>query len=285
MVGGSALRGVSLRVLKTMAAAGDQIRQPPAGVVVLIYHRVGARAAVEIDLPEVDFDRQMAFLAESGRAVSLDTAVDLLAGDAAEAGGRPVEDLPDRPVVVTFDDGTLDLAEVALPVLVRHGVPATVYLATRFVEEGLEWPASGAPLTWSAAREMCGSGLVTFGSHTHSHLLLDRLPAAEAAEELDRSRGLIEERLQVEARHFAYPKAVAPSSAVEGLVRERFRSAALGGNRPNVVGATDVHRLTRSAVQVSDGWRFFQRKADGGMVFEDRARRALNSLRYRRSVG
>jgi peptidoglycan/xylan/chitin deacetylase (PgdA/CDA1 family) len=272
---------VSLRTLKTVAAAGDRLRPPSAGVVVLIYHRVGARADIEIDLPEADFDRQMAYLAGSGRAVTLDDAVDLLAGGSPPDGdGRP-----EHPVVVTFDDGTSDLAEVALPVLDRHRVPATVYLATRFVDEGLAWPAGGEPLSWSAAREMRDSGLVTFGSHTHSHLLLDRLPAGEAADELDRSKGLIEDELQVAAEHFAYPKAVAPSPAVEGLVRDRFRTAALGGNRPNVAGATDRHRLARSAVQVSDGWTFFVRKLAGGMALEDSARRALNRLRYRRSAG
>ena len=44
--------------------------------------------------------------------------------------------------------------------------------------------------------------------------------------------------------------------AYEALVRGRFKSAALGGNRPNPYGRTDPHRLARSAVQRSDGMRF-----------------------------
>jgi peptidoglycan/xylan/chitin deacetylase (PgdA/CDA1 family) len=132
---------------------------------------------------------------------------------------------------------------------------------------------------------MAATGLVTFGSHTHGHLLLDRLPPAQAADELDRSRTLIEDQVGAPARHFAYPKAVAPSPEVEPLVRERFRSAALGGNRPNPYGGTDVHRLTRTAVQVSDGNEYFVRKARGGMALEDSIRRAVNRVRYRAAVG
>lgn len=275
-------RAAALQALKAAAVVGDRVRHRVPGVVVLIYHRVGRRAETEIDMPAADFERQMAWLAETGRAVDIDTAVARLV--LREPVGEGARSGPD-PVVVTFDDGTSDLAEVALPILARHQVPATVYLATRHVDEQLPWPADGQPLSWAGAREMVDSGLVTIGSHTHSHALLDRLSPDEAAAELDRSKGLIEDRLGVAATHFAYPKAVAPPPPVERVVRDRFVSAALGGNRPNPYSRTDLHRLARTAVQVSDGWTYFRRKADGGMALEDSFRRALNRVRYRGATG
>jgi peptidoglycan/xylan/chitin deacetylase (PgdA/CDA1 family) len=276
-------RGVALRTIKAVAAAADRVRPPTPGVVVLIYHRVGGGSGTEVDLSPEAFDEQMAWLAATGRVVSLDAAVVQLGG-----GGDGAVDgvAPDAgPIVVTFDDGTADLAEVATPILVRRGVPATVYLATRFVDEGRDFPDDGAPLSWSAVRDMAATGLVTFGSHTHGHLLLDRLPPAEAVDELDRSKDLIEHHVGAPAHHFAYPKAVAASAEVEPLVRARYRSAALGGNRPNPYRGADVHRLSRTAVQVSDGAAFFVRKARGGMALEDSLRRGINRVRYRTSVG
>jgi peptidoglycan/xylan/chitin deacetylase (PgdA/CDA1 family) len=284
-------RTLGLRTVKRLAAAGDRLRPPASGVVVLIYHRVGGGSGTEVDLSPQVFDEQMAWLAASGRMVSLDDAVDLLdpAGARSDAGDVPggvgSGDVVDDPVVVTFDDGTADLADNATPILERHGVTATVYLATEFVDRGMAFPDDGRPLSWSAVRDMAATGLVTFGSHTHRHRLLDRLPPAEAADELDRSRQLIEDHIGAPARHFAYPKAVAGSAAVEPLVRRRYRSAALGGNRPNPVGRTDVYRLARTAVQVSDGRGYFVRKARGGMALEDSIRRAVNRVRYRRVVG
>lgn len=272
-------RRLALRALKAAAAGRDRLHAPGDGVVVLIYHRVGGRAAVEIDLPTALFDEQMAWLASSRRVVTLDRAVELL-GD-----GEPPTSAEHPPVVVTFDDGTDDLVDEALPVLARHGIPATLYLATQFVDEGRPWPAEGRALSWAGAREMLDSGLITLGSHTHGHVLLDRLPPDEATQDLDRSRRLIEDNLGVVAEHFAYPKAVAPSPEVEDLVRARFRSAALGGNRANPFVGTDHHRLSRTAVQRADGMRYFERKADGGMELEDTARRLANRLRYRHAVG
>lgn len=273
-------RNLALRALKAVAAAGDRLRSPSPGVVVLIYHRVGGRSGTEIDLPAQAFDEQMAWLAATGRVVTLDAAVDLLAGAPTGATGAGA-----APVVVTFDDGTADLAEVALPILERHRLPATVYLATRHIDEGLDFPDAGTPLSWRAVRDMAATGLVTFGSHTHGHVLLDRVDPRTAADELDRSRQLIEDHVGAPAHHFAYPKAVPAAPSVEPLVRERFRSAAVGGNRPNPPGNTDPHRLARTAVQVSDGNTYFVRKARGGMALEDDVRRAVNRIRYRSAVG
>jgi hypothetical protein len=98
-------------------------------------------------------------------------------------------------------------------------------------------------------------------------------------EELDRSVSLIGERLGVEARHFAYPKALAGSPAADRAVRARFASAAVAGTRPNPYGRTDPYRLARSPVQVDDGLAYFARKVAGGMRIEDDLRRLINRRR------
>lgn len=261
-------------VVKRMAAAVDVVR-PTDGIAVLIYHRVGARTPVSVDLPRSLFAEQMAVLVERFRPLTMDEAADELEAG-APAGERPA-------VVVTFDDGTADFVDEAVPVLAEQGVPAVMYLATDHLESQRSFPDDGRPLSWAGAREALASGVVSFGSHTHSHALLDRISPAEAAAELDRSIELIGERLGIEARHFAYPKALLASPAVEPEVRKRFRTAAIARTRPNRYGAADLHRITRSPVQVGDGMRWFERKAAGGMGLEDDLRVLVNRWRYRRA--
>lgn len=272
------LRSTALRLVKRTAAAADHLRPRQRGVVVLLYHRVGAASGVEVDLPTALFDQQMETLAASGRAVTLDAALAWL--DGPRPAGPPEAD----PVVVTFDDGTADVVDVAMPVLVRHGVPATLYVATDFVERQRSFPDDGQPASWSGLADAMATGLLTIGSHTHTHALLDRLVLRAAEEELDRSKGLVEEHLGTEAAHFAYPKAVLARPEVEAEVRRRFRSAAVGRTRPNPHGRTDPYRLNRSALQVADGMHYFARKVAGGMALEDSVRRLLNRRRYADAV-
>jgi peptidoglycan/xylan/chitin deacetylase (PgdA/CDA1 family) len=263
------------QLVKGLAAAADAVRRPQ-GLVVLIYHRVGAHTRVSVDLPRALFADQLDALTVGWRLVTLDQAVGFLEGMAAPPGSPPI--------CLTFDDGTADFVEEALPEVVAHRVPVTLYVATEYVETGRPFPDDGRPVSWAGLRDALSTGLVTIGSHTHTHRLLDRVEGPEAADELDRSIGLIEDRLGLACDHFAYPKALLGSPPAEQEVRRRFRTAAVAGTRPNIYGSTDVHRLSRSPIQVGDGMRWFRRKATGGLGLEDDLRALRNRRRYAGTV-
>jgi peptidoglycan/xylan/chitin deacetylase (PgdA/CDA1 family) len=100
-------------------------------VTVLTYHRVAdPHAAAMLDEGVVDvtpeqLDRQLAFVRRWFEPVGLDGLL------AAARGVRP---LPRNPVLITFDDGYRDNHDVALPILQRHGLRATFFIATDYVE-------------------------------------------------------------------------------------------------------------------------------------------------------
>jgi peptidoglycan/xylan/chitin deacetylase (PgdA/CDA1 family) len=261
--------------VKAAASALDRVRSPARGLVILAYHRIGWHSGLELDLDAELFSRQVEELRER-RVMSLDDGL-----DAARA--EPAPEI-DNPVVVTFDDGTADFADVAFPTLVAHRIPSTVYVATRFIEEGIDFRGAGRPISWGALRDCISTGLLTVGSHTHSHVLLDRLPIERVDDELDRSIGLLRDRLNIDPLHFAYPRSLEGSVSARTAVRRRFRSAAMSGTRANPYGATDRYRLMRSPIQSSDGMRWFGRKLEGGMAAEDDLRRFINRWRYARAT-
>jgi peptidoglycan/xylan/chitin deacetylase (PgdA/CDA1 family) len=263
------------QLVKWTSAAADALRRP-RGLVVLIYHRVGGHTPVSVDLPRPLFAEQLTALGAGWTPVTLDAAAELLTGPLPPPGPPPV--------CITFDDGTADFLDEALPELVTHGLPATLFVATHHVEACRPFPDDGRPASWAGLREALSTGLVTIGSHTHTHRLLDRVGGREAADELDRSIGLIEDRLGVACAHFAYPKALLGSPAAEQEVRRRFRTAALARTRPNPYGGTDLYRITRSPIQVGDGMRWFRRKAAGGLALEDDLRTLRNRRRYAGTV-
>ena len=250
-----------MRVLERPVDTIVRARRSGDGCVALIYHRVGRRSPSPVDLTIDQVRAQFDRIVERG-ATALDGM--LTAGDG--------------PVTVTFDDGTADWPDVVLPELVERRLPATFYVSTDFVERQRPFPDDGRPVSWAGLAEMVSTGLVTIGSHTHTHRVLAAATGAETADELDRSVGLIEERLGVACRHFAYPKAIAPSPAAEVVVRRRFASAALAGNRANLPGRTDPYRLGRHGLTVADDHVSFERKLAGGAWLEGWLRERRDAL-------
>jgi len=95
---------------------------------ILIYHRVmPERDPMRPGEPTtIEFDWQMRLLREHFNPLPLSRAVELLG----------TGELPPRAVCVTFDDGYADNERLALPVLVRHGIPATVFVSTGYLNGG-----------------------------------------------------------------------------------------------------------------------------------------------------
>jgi len=253
------------RTLGILGPAVDAVWRRP-GVAALIYHRVGGRTASPVDFPTADFLRQLDWLAENARVITLDDALT----------PEPPGDRRPR-VVLTFDDGTADWPDVVMPALAARGMAATFYVATRYVEEARPFPDDGAPVSWQGLAEMASTGLATMGSHTHSHRVLAGVTSEDARHEADRSIALMSDRLGLHVRHFAYPKAVAPSPAAEVVVRRRFATAALAGNR-TIRPDSDRHRLGRHALTRADDLECFARKVAGGMVLEGWLREVRDAI-------
>lgn len=247
----------------------------------LAYHRFGASTPVAVDLPVEVIEQQLDLLAAHARVISLDDALAELVG---RADLNPATDRTRPTVVLTADDGTADWVEVLLPMLADRQLPMTWYVATRFVEEQRDFPNGGRPVTWASLRDAVSTGLITVGSHTHSHAVMTHLDASTAAEELARSRGLIESALGTPCDHFAYPKAMRPSAAAETEVRKQFTTAALAGNRRNRPGRTDPARLGRTPIKRTDDPRRFLSKVSGGARLEGFLREWYDRFRYQHDV-
>ena len=266
--------------IKRASAAVDSILPPAPGVTILIYHRVGGGSDSAVDMDADAFEQQLEHLAAHHDVIALETALLRLA-DPSNSAGDPAGDSARRSVVITFDDGTADFTDVSVPALVRHRLPATLYAATRFIDEGETFPWGAPPTSWAALRDAVSTGFVTVGSHTHSHWLLDRQPAADIEADLDRSLELIGTNIGVVPADFAYPKALPAAAVSEIAVRRRFRSAALASSRVNRPGATDPFRLARTPIQRGDGFRWFAAKANGGLRLEGEIRAVVARVRYR----
>jgi peptidoglycan/xylan/chitin deacetylase (PgdA/CDA1 family) len=138
-------------------------------------------------------------------------------------GGR----LPERPVVITFDDGFRDVYQNAFPVMQALGFPGVFYLISSQVD-------SGPHVRVAELEELAAAGW-EFGNHSASHRsLIEGYSAKLVQAEIVQSRLDLEELLGVPIRTFSFPYGLA-SAALRQQLEEVGYLAAVG------VGATWVH--------------------------------------------
>jgi peptidoglycan/xylan/chitin deacetylase (PgdA/CDA1 family) len=225
----------------------------PLAVPVLMYHEIADASATPSRLavtPE-DFAEQLGYLREAG--FNSVTAGELASNLAGEGG-----ELPDRPVVLTFDDGYGDFYDNALPLLKQHGFNGTLFMTTGWA--GLR-DEHKRMLNWRELAEVAEAG-IEVGGHTVEHPQLDQLPAERLHEELYASKALIEDKLSVAVPGLAYPFGYS-NARVRQTAREAGYSYAYSVNNFLTTGGADQFALPRLTAQRSTTLEQFRTMVNG----------------------
>lgn len=246
-----------------MTTAAD-VRVP-----ILMYHEIAppietrSRLAVT---PE-NFAAQLGYLRSAGFTTL--TAAELSAR--LTTGARP---LPDRPVVLTFDDGYADFHRRAMPVLAQHGFTATLFVTTGWEQDAdMRRSAPGRMLTTTQLAEVAAAG-IELGGHTRSHPQLDLLPEPLVREELCSSKRWLEDELGLAVPGLAYPFGYS-SALVRQVARAAgYRYAHAVDNRTADAEA-DLFLQPRLTIRRATTLPEFRRLADGQPTLRLREDRAL----------
>lgn len=185
---------VSTITALTITETGFQMVTSSSGsnpsIPVLVYHRVGYSGNNLTVTPE-RLAADLEYLRNRGyQAISLEKFENFILD-------RDVQ-LPEKPVLITFDDGYLDNYQNAFPLLDRYGMTAAFFVIT-----GLLWTQDR--LAPHHIIEMAGAGM-SFGSHTVSHRSLAELSDEECRVELSDSKTTMESILGRPVTIIAYPK-------------------------------------------------------------------------------
>ncbi len=175
---------------------------PPQGndavkVPILVYHSIRPPYAAQTKMmraynvaPE-EFVRQLQYLNNNAyHVISFDVLVDHF------ATGAP---LPEKPVILTFDDGWANQYRYAFPILQRLGFTGTFFIYTNAI-------GKRHFVTWQQVKEMAKAGM-TIGAHTKSHPYLISISAdtARLRDEIIGGKKVLEEHLGAPVKFFAYP--------------------------------------------------------------------------------
>jgi peptidoglycan/xylan/chitin deacetylase (PgdA/CDA1 family) len=214
---------------------------------VVTYHQVKEPATDGSSVTEAAFREQMHYLREKYEVVRLEEGVRRL------VRGRVAEHL----ISITFDDGYLDNAATAAPIMHALGVPATFFVSTDMISSTTPFPHDlerGRPpqphMTWDDLRHLAALGF-DIGSHTCSHADMGSIRFDQAQMELRSSRERLEAELRQPVRLFAFPygrRRNMRADIMEAARREYdICCSAYGGHNRTPLDPANVRRIVISS--------------------------------------
>lgn len=237
------------RIIKDILAL---VTHRQKGIPILMYHSV-AHNNVFFTVKQEIFAKQMKYLKDDCyQIIRLADLVSFLEKDG---------ELPQKAVVITFDDGFEDNYNNAFPILKKYNFPATIFLATGLVGRKIN-NAQNIPLKmldWAQIKEMHNSGLIDFQSHTVSHQRFNKMKLDEIEKEIIDSKKIIEENLNKKCEFFAYPRGWYNDEIIKILKENGFR-ASRTVETGKINQGDDMFKLKR--ISVNSTTSFIQFKAN-----------------------
>jgi len=206
---------------------------------ILTYHNFTKDESSSYKINIVEFEQQMDYLAAYNYSVI--SLSELLKG-------LRTGQLPQKPIVITIDDGFKSTYTLAYPVLKKYNIPATLFLYTDFIEK------NNYSLTWEEIREMTKNN-IEIGSHTLSHCNLLRYKENEdhdtyitrVKKEIFLSKEILESKIGKKVKFFAYPYGVY-SPLIKNLVIQAGYEGILNANSMNNNLNADPFSLNRQII-------------------------------------
>jgi len=197
-------------------------------VPILMYHHLLEPAeakkigAQNLNVSPAIFEQQINYLIKKGyQTIFLDELMDGMKGNRT---------LPQKPMVITFDDGYKELYYILYPLMKMKNFKATVFVISQFLD-------GDKYLSWDQLKEMASNNLLEIGDHTLNHSALTETQGEGfIRDQILSSQKIISERIGRTVKVFAYPYGTYNKTTEKILVEGKFTA----GVKSNNTGAACV---------------------------------------------
>lgn len=237
---------LQLAPVKALPPPADAIKVP-----ILIYHSISPhninQSAIQkyYDVAPESFEKQLQYLRDNGYTVlGLDFLADALTQTIT---------LPQKSVVLTFDDGWENQFQRAYPLLKKYNYTATFFIFTHSID-------SESFLTWDQIRTMDDGGM-TIGGHTRTHPYLPGITdPVILRREIIGGKSVLENRIGHAIDLFAYPYGHYTDQIIE-IVKEAGYKAARSAYKGVYHTSDDLYKLR--GIEATDDFDNFVRDLNG----------------------
>ena len=176
----------------------------------------------------------------------------------------------EKYVILSFDDGYADNFTYAFPILKDYGLPAAVFLATRYIKKNKNFkPADEGilyknleMLDWKQMEKMAAEK-IEFGSHTHHHIDSGIIARNLFEKEIIISKGLIEKYLRKPVNTFSYPFGKIHPDGQAILKNNGFKTACTTSWGIFRIGTDNPLKARRCEIVNEDSIEDFRLKIEG----------------------
>ncbi|EMK02562.1 polysaccharide deacetylase [Leptospira kirschneri serovar Pomona] len=208
------------------------------GVPVLCYHHLAPQGGPMggYNLHPNLLEEQFKFLKAAGyQTVRLDQFYSYI-------NGKKPSDFPDKPILLTFDDGSKTHWEVLVPLLKKYGFTASIFIYPSIISSGKKYY-----MTWDQLNNALDSGVLDLGSHTLYHPKLPTMSRALIRKQLLESKQILETKTGRKVIDLAYPFGLFDPRVIEEAKAIGYRMAFTVNPGKNLPG-TPVYNIHRSLV-------------------------------------
>lgn len=209
-------------------------------VPILLYHYVAYNPNPKdtqrdaLSVPPDKFDAQMDYLSKNGYTpITLDTLYGIY---------NKQTSAPNRPVILTFDDGYDNFYSIVFPILRKYNFHAVSFISTGLV-------GGSYYMNWNQIKEIQSSGLVNFEDHTVTHANLPTLSYAQTLKQMVDSKNTLTSQTGYPVNFIAYPFGTTNSS-----VQQAARQAGFVGGLGTWFGKATGGSMNMPRIRVSGFW-------------------------------
>ncbi|MCR5665029.1 MAG: polysaccharide deacetylase family protein [Oscillospiraceae bacterium] len=212
---------------------------------IIYYHNVVKEDGFSYQRITADhFEGQMRYIAEHGYRTLFFSELE--------------QPLPERPLIVSFDDGFRSVFENAAPILHEYSIRSNIYLPTAYIGQDSHF------MDWDMVRKLRDSGEFEMQAHTHTHADIRTMSAAQLSEEIADSDRLFREELGSVPQAFCMPFGVWNYASLKRLKNEGRYRYLLGSHYGRaLLNGREPMLLPRIGISQDDNLDVFRGKISG----------------------
>ncbi len=208
-------------------------------VPVLVYHNFSNKKSDKTAVGQDEFEAQMKYLKQNGfHVVSIDKLLNFI---------DYKEQLPEKSIVITFDDAWRSIFDIALPILIKYNFPATFFIYTDFI-------GGGKAMTWKQIETLSKIGFdIQCQTRTHRNLAAPKKNESfkeyfkSIEMEIGYPKKLLKKKLNIDCKYLAYPYGETNNLVIALLKKYGYRAAFTIDRKSNPF-FIDKYRIHRSVI-------------------------------------